>query len=279
MNHLDCNLLPTVPFGEQRVTRLIVGGNPFRGNSHLSQALDNEMEAYYTVARIKEVLHRCEALGINAVQARGDALILACLREYRAEGGRMLFIAQTASELRNLEAHVRHLARCGAYGVYVHGSYTDTQYQEGRMDAVHDLLKAIRDAGVRVGLGTHVPEVVDFAEDAGWDLDFYMTALYNLSKTKRNSAIVTNAFAPNERFDHEDRQVMFARIQATRRQCLVFKVFGAGRLCASSEQVAQALKDAYAAVKPQDALVIGMFPKYFDQVRENTALTRQILGH
>ncbi len=33
-----------------------------------------------------------------------------------------------------------------------------------------------------VGLGTHDPEVVRYAEDNGFDLDFYMISFYNLSK-------------------------------------------------------------------------------------------------
>jgi len=270
--------LPTVPFGDRRITRLILGGNPFRGNSHQSPERDHEMEAYYTVARVKEVLRRCEQHGVNTVQARGDVLIQACIREYWAEGGRIQFIAQTASELRDLAGHVRHLARFGACGVYVHGSYTDARYQEGRMDVVHTLLQTIRDTGVRVGLGTHMPEVVDHAEESGWDLDFYMTALYNLSRGPRESALVSGVFSEGERFDHEDRHAMFARIRATRRQCLVFKIFGAGRLCESPEQVADVFARTYAAIKPEDALVVGMFPRDRDEVRENTEMVRKILA-
>ena len=38
------------------------------------------MEAYFTVERIKQTLFACERHGINTVQVRGDALILAvCL--------------------------------------------------------------------------------------------------------------------------------------------------------------------------------------------------------
>ncbi len=278
MNGSACPLLPTVPFGDRRITRLIIGGNPFRGNSHQSPGRDREMESYYTVARVKDTLRRCERCGINTVQARGDVLIQACIREYWAEGGNIQFIAQTASELRDLSGHVRHLVRFGACGVYVHGSYTDARYQEGRMNDVCELLKHIRDAGVRVGLGTHMPEVVDHAEASGWDLDFYMTSLYNLSRSPRESALVSGVFSKGEQFDHEDRHAMFARIRATRRQCLVFKIFGAGRLCGSPGQVADVFARTYAAIKPEDALVVGMFPRDRDEVRENAEMVRKILA-
>ena len=42
--------LPTVPFGQVEVTRLVVGGNPFCGNSHFSAARSREMAAYWRYA-------------------------------------------------------------------------------------------------------------------------------------------------------------------------------------------------------------------------------------
>jgi len=43
--------VPLVPFGPHQISRLIVGGNPISGNSHVSAALDNEMRDYFTAAR------------------------------------------------------------------------------------------------------------------------------------------------------------------------------------------------------------------------------------
>jgi hypothetical protein len=40
----------------------------------------------------------------------------------------------------------------------------------------------------------------------------------------------------------------------------------ASRLCASQEQVAAALRFAFAQIKPQDAVVVGMFPAHEDQI-------------
>ena len=274
-------LLPTVPFGNIGITRLIIGGNPFRGNSHLSPQLSREMQQYFTVERIKRTLFECEHHGINTVQARGDVLVQACIREFRAEGGRMHFIAQTASELRDLRGHVTQLAGFGVDGIYVHGTFTDRHFLEGNLREVEDLLKTIRDAGVRTGLGTHIPEVVDHAEEKDWDIDFYMTCLFNLSRRPRESALVSGNFAvTEEHFDPEDKFAMFERIRATRKTCLAFKVLGAGRLCGSPEQVRDTFAQVFAQIKPVDAVVVGMFPKHRDQVAENAQFVREILaGH
>ena len=272
-------LLPTIPLRNHSVTRLIVGGNPFHGNSHRSEAMGRDMQAYFTVERIKQTLFACERHGINSIQARGDALILACIREYWAEGGTMRFIAQTASELRDLHGHVRHLAQFGAVGIYIHGTWTDRHYLSGNMAEVRDLAKAIRDTGAAVGLGTHIPEVIRLAEEEGWDLDFYMACLYNISRRERESAIVGKpALVDGEQFNHDDRFRMLEAIRQTPKTCLAFKILGASRLCDTPEQVRDAFETAYSGIKPTDACVVGMFPKYKDQIEENAGFVRKILA-
>ena len=270
-------LLPMVPFGDEHVTRLIIGGNPFKGNSHFSPEMSEDMRRFYTVARIKEVLFAAERHGINTVQARGDAMILQCVREYWDEGGTMHFIVQTASELRDLKGHVEHLAEVGALGVYVHGTFTDRCYHEGDLTEARELAKRIRDTGVQVGLGTHVPEVIDRAEEEDWDLDFYMACMYNLSVKPRESAIVSGKHQ-EEQFDHSDPLNMLARIRATEKTCLAFKVLGASRLCERPEDVRAAFARVLATIKPGDTMVVGMFPKRRDEIEENTRFVREILA-
>ncbi|MBI4560371.1 MAG: hypothetical protein HY706_22515, partial [Candidatus Hydrogenedentes bacterium] len=184
------NLLPTVPLGNASITRLIVGGNPFRANSHRSSEMSRDMLRYFTVEQIKRTMFDCERHGINTVQARGDVLIQACIREYWEEGGKIQFIVQTASELRDLHGHVRQLANFGTLAIYLHGTWVDNHYLAGDTREVEDLLKTIRDTGLPVGLGSHIPEVIELSEEKGWDVDFYMTCMYNIMAKPRESAIV-----------------------------------------------------------------------------------------
>jgi len=79
--------LPQVHFGKWKVSRLIVGGNPVSGNSHVSGQLSREMTDYFTAARVKQLLSSCEEAGINTWQSRGDRHIMRLLNEYRLEGG------------------------------------------------------------------------------------------------------------------------------------------------------------------------------------------------
>ena len=272
------SLLPTVSLGRETLTRLIIGGNPFRGNSHFSKAMGRDMLEFYTMARVKETLFACERHGINTVQIRGDVLCLAMIREYWAEGGTMHVIFQTASELRDLQGHVRSLAGFGALAIYIHGTWTDNHYLDGDMSEVRELAKVARDTGVAVGLGTHIPEVIRLAEEEAWDLDFYMACLYNLSVKKRESALAGGKDDAEEHFDHDDRFKMLEVIRETPKPCLAFKLLGASRLCNTPEQVRDAFATAYSGIKDTDACVVGMFPKYSDQVAENTQFVREILS-
>ena len=57
-------MLPTVDLCGQRVTRLICGGNPLSGYSHVSGELDREMIEYYDMPHIQALLaNLSEALG------------------------------------------------------------------------------------------------------------------------------------------------------------------------------------------------------------------------
>lgn len=272
--------IPTVPFGPVRVTRLIVGGNPFCGNSHLDVATSAEMAAYHTPERVVETLHHCQESGINTVQARGDYhRVLHWLELFRRDGGQLHWIAQTASEMHDVFQNIRILATAGAIGVYHHGSQTDRFWQEGRIDSVVDYLKCMRDSGVQVGLGTHIPEVIEYAEERGWDVDFYMACWYNLSRRKRQSALVSGdtAAAAGESFDPADPARMAQTVQATSRTCLAFKILAASRRCCSQEQVRQAFTEAYGWIKPTDAVVVGVFQKHQDQIALNVAHAAAVL--
>lgn len=274
--------LPQVRLGRSAVsvTRLISGGNPLCGNSHFSDTMSAEMGEYFTPAQVVAYLQRVQRAGINTLQARGDYhRVLHWLELFRRTGGNLQWIAQTASEMHDVFQNVRILAAAGAVGIYHHGTQTDRFWQEGRIDQVADYLTCIRDSGVLVGLGTHLPEVIAYAEEKGWDVDFYMACFYNLSRRPRESALVAGrSSAWPEEFLEEDPPRMCRTIRQTDKTCLAFKVLGASRLCASQEQVAQAIRFAFANIKPTDAVVIGMFPKYLDQIALDVRYTMAACG-
>jgi len=237
--------------------------------------MDAEMREYFTPERVVAYLHALQAAGINTLQARGDYhRILHWIELFRREGGRLHWIAQTASEMSDVFENIRVLAAAGAIGVYYHGTRADRFWLQGRIDQVSDYLKCMRDAGVQVGLGTHIPEVIEYAEEKGWDIDFYMACLYNINREPRESALVSPG-APTSRevYLPSDPPRMGQVIRQTEKTCLAFKILAASRLCATQEGVAAAFRFAFSQIKPKDAVVVGMFPKNADQIAVNVEHT------
>jgi hypothetical protein len=274
--------MPVVHWGQHTISRLIIGGNPVSGTSHFSPKLDAEMRDYFTAANTKKMLAECESAGINTWQSRADHHIMRLLNEYRLEGGRIQWIAQSASEYGDFRRNVAEMAALKPIGVYHHGSMTDTFWSQGKIDQVYDRLKAIREIGAQAGLGTHRPEVIDYVESKGWDLDFYMTCVYQIQARTREEAekIAGRKLEgpAGDFFWDPDREKMLERVHKTTKPCLIFKVYGASRNCATTESKLAALQLAFRYAKPSDAVVIGMFPKYQEQVRENCRLVTQAIA-
>jgi hypothetical protein len=271
-------MLPTTHIGGAEVTRLICGGNPFSGFSHQTDEKDWEMRRYFTMPRLQELLDECWVHGINTVQSRGDRHQMRMILEHRERGGQMQWIAQTASEFRSLEGNIYEISTYDPVAIYVHGSYTDNAWHEGRIEEVHDLVKMIRDRGLSAGVGSHIPEVIEYAEEQGWEADFYMCCFYNLARGyKAAPAEAQNAYA-NDRFPVEDPARMAAVMRGVPKPCIGFKILAAGRRCDSPQMVRETLEWAYASIKSNDIIDIGMFPKYSNQMAENAGYAAEILG-
>jgi hypothetical protein len=245
--------------------------------SHVSPQLDAEMRDYFTAANAKKLLAGCERAGINTWQSRGDRHVIRLLHEYRQEGGRIQWIAQTASEYGDLRRNLREISGSQQIGIYLHGAQTDAYWKSGNIARAAEALKAIRETGAQVGLGTHIPEVVDHAESKGWDFDFYMTCVYQISRTADEAATVAGRKVVGELFWNPDRERMLSRVSRAAKPCLIFKIYGAGRQCHSPASRLAAVRLAFRYAKPSDAVVIGMFPKYSEQVEENCRLVRQAI--
>jgi hypothetical protein len=273
------NLLPTVPFGPHHITRLIVGGNPFRGYSHWREDVDREMAEWNTAGHIADALCAAEAAGLNCMQMRGDKYIFEAVEKYRERGGRMQWIVQTASEWPDVKVNIRTIARLQPIAIYHHGTNTDKHWKEGTMHVVKERVELIKELGFMAGVATHIPEVHEWIVEQGWPVDFYMCCVYNLSREVRESKIVSGGGWVNEDalFQEEDPPKMYKFIRQVDKPCLAFKVLGACRKCQSQETVRAALKVAYESIKATDAVIVGMWHKHMDQAGANAGYVRAIL--
>ncbi|HUS81975.1 MAG TPA: hypothetical protein VM013_01800, partial [Dehalococcoidia bacterium] len=258
--------------------RLICGGNPISGFSHFTNEMDWDMLRYYTMPRLQQLLDECWRQGINTLQTRGDRHTMRMYLEHRENGGRMQWIAQTASEFSDIYANIDQICDYEPIAIYHHGTHTDNSWHAGKIDQVADYLKAIHDRGLPAGIGTHIPEVVMYAEEHGWETDFYMTCFYNLARSYKSAPAVDRDAYARDAYPDDDPDRMTATMRQVAKPCLGFKIMAANRKCGSPESVRAAFEYAFANIKPADAVVVGMFPKYSNQVEENARYVGEILG-
>lgn len=270
--------LPKVKFGNAEITRLIIGSNPFYGYSHFNRILDQLMREWYTQDRKMEVLRACEQHGINTWQLHYNDQPIEDFKRYRAEGGRMHLVLLADFELMKNWKLLPEVAKLGPLGIGHHGNRTDERFRTGEKQKVRDFLKAVRDTGVMAGISTHNPGVIDTVESEGWEVDYYQTCLYRVSRTAEEARAEFREAPLGETYMEKDPERMCKMIRQTKKPCLAFKLFGAGRSINTPEQVERALRFAFANIKPTDAVIVGMYPRFKNEPKENCDLVRRILA-
>lgn len=271
--------LPVVKFGQSEITRLIIGSNPFYGYSHFNRIFDAQMQEYYTQDKKMEVLKSAERHGIGTWQLHYNDQPLADYLRYREEGGRMNIVLLADFELmKNPKILPDVVAKMKPLGVGHHGNRTDDRFRAGEKGKVREFCKMVRDTGVMVGVSAHNPAVIDVIESEDWDVDYYQTCLYRVSRTAEEARAEFHEAPVGETYMEKDPERMCRMIRATRKPCLAFKVFGAGRRIDSAEDREKAVRFALSNIKPTDAIIVGFYPRYSDQIQENTALVRRILS-
>lgn len=283
------NVLPTVPLGSHQVTRLISGATPLYGYSHFNGLLDNLMRQYFTDEQVVKYLLACEKAGINTWQGGYGGPAERQIPKIREAGCTMNWICLAASgEVRNPDSSKSVMAGAMKWasmaakenpiGIAHHGIATDQHFAVGTIDLVRDFLNHLHDLGFPAGVSTYNPAVINALETKGWPIDFYMGSFYRVSRTQEDFQKDFGILPVGETYLATDPDRMTVALRQTKRLCLGFKILAAGRRSNSPEQVHECFEYAFKNIKPADALIVGMFPKFSDQITENAATVRVLLA-
>ena len=265
--------VPTVPFGEYNISRLIMGDNPIYGYSHFNQLLSEHQREANTSDQVMATLRRAEEVGINAWQNTLTERSAADLQRYRDEGGAIhYFCLSGGGNWYEDPSLIDEAARHGPIGMAPHGSGVAGRcLKENRLGHLRDILKRIRNTGALVGLSVHNPRLIDIAEEEDWDIDYYMTALYYLEGAQKEFERKFGYPPLGEIYLREHRDRMCRKINSTDRPCIVFKVLAAGRTINSKDRIREEFAFALNNIKTSDVLLVGMYQKFNDQLGENAA--------
>ena len=184
------------------------------------------------------------------------------LNEYWNADGKIQWIAQTPkhTEYNDLNDYLQIITRYNPIAIYHHGGTTDMMYAEGKLNTLEDNIKRIRDLGCAVGIGTHDPHILKYCYTEGFDVDFYVCALYNHTRHR-------------EMYLSADRDIAVSAIQAIPTPIIAIKVLAAGR-----NEPNDAFHFALENIKPIDAMAVGMYTQFQpDQIEQNAQTVAEII--
>jgi hypothetical protein len=285
------DLLPTVMLGSHRVSRLIVGANPIYGFSHFNRQYDQHMLEWFTDERVVKLMLDCEKAGINTWQYSFNYNQKRQIPKIRAAGCKIQFICLVASWHydekmgRTPEEVLDGTIKCAQaaaefdpLGCVFHGGATDILFRAGKIDLLKTYIDRVHHMGMLAGISTHNPKILETLHEKGFANDFYMTGLHYVTRHPEDWMKEIGAHPLDEGWIDSDPPKMAAAIRKVDKPALVYKVLAAGRKCASEEQKRQAIEWAYKNIKPTDATIIGLYPRYSDQVAETTKMVREVLA-
>ena len=274
--------LPQIRLGKHSIPRLICGSNTFGGLSHLSAFINREMRTYFTPEQVFKTCRRCVEVGIDVFEPLSSRRNL--YDQFAAEGITIRGFVRGQGD----PERVATLAQTkGVIGIHHYGVATDNWFKAGQLDVVRDYTKRVRDTGLLVGVTSHIADCIAEIESQDWDVDYYMTCMYQWGRTKeefeelagdRRDLLPIETYTViaregySEVFLSGDPIKMFQVIGQVRKPCLAYKILAAGRRCESAETVEAAFKETFEKIKPTDAVIVGMYDRYSDQPAENAAL-------
>jgi hypothetical protein len=271
-------VLPVVPFGKHKITRLIAGANPIYGYSHFNYLFSAHMGEYHTTERVLSYLNELERGGLNTWQASWSERLETDWLKYKEQGGKLQLLVLSRPDFNDRPEILEQVMKLKPMGIAQHGVSTNRFWDVGQFDRCKDYLKRIRDTGAMVGLSCHNPLEVEYSEEKGWDVDYYMTSLYYMIRPRAEFEKILGQVPLGEVYLPSDPPRMMQTIRKARKPCLVYKVLAAGRSVNSPKEVKERMAVALDGIKPADAVIIGLYQRFNDQIGQTAQFVREILG-
>jgi hypothetical protein len=265
--------LPTIQLGKYRISRIVAGANPLSGYSYQGAHTDSAMKEYFTLERRVEFLERCQRAGITAHQfsTHTDSEYLQVARQ-RGVKLHYFGLHTDRTTLKDVVAKLQPIA------MVHHGGATDRAFGMGKGQDVHDFVKAAHDAGIMAGVSAHNPDNIKQIANEAWEVDFFMTCFYFVTRDIVPGAEEKAPPVPTLEISHpffkDDPMVMTEVIRQVKQPCLGFKILAAGRACRNDRRVREAFKFAFTRIKPIDGVIVGMYPRYADEIQFDAQATR-----
>jgi hypothetical protein len=258
-------MLPIVDFCGLKLTRMLIGANPFGGFSHQSQERDQAMVTYHTVDRILETWARAEAAGLNTMVTNTETThIIEAVRKYKGAGGKLQWIAQIGAHDGNMPAAIDKVMALGASAFYFWGGHADNFYASRDEKTFRAWAAYARSTGIPFGVAGHSPDSHYWMNSMNV-ADFHVVPFFNCGSVHHgggNNFRLSDAIAGTE------------CIRRIRKPCIGYKIMAAGRI-----DPAMAFEYAFDNIKSTDVVNVGMHRgDKDDMIERNVAMVHALLA-
>lgn len=222
--------------GSVSISRLICGGNLISGYAHGRDLiyLSRWLRKYFTDEKIMETWALCEERGINTMIAfPGDPRAIAIYEKYRAQGGKIQYLAQLNPDVKDLKTSVKQAKDAGATGAFLLGNLGDEWVRSGAVGRIGELISLIKEQKLISGVAGHEVRVPLEVEKAGIEPDFYMKTLHSTKywsarRPDQNKEVIDNYDVDN--YWCMDPEETIACMRAIKRPWIAYKVLAAGAI-------------------------------------------------
>ena len=182
---------PRATVGGVSLSRMIIGTNWVAGWSHVSPAADKlicDMNA--TPESVAPMLEAFVENGVDTIMGPFTRLpvIVGAVRQTEQKLGRGIILIDTPvinvddneSARKEAESTINECKALGATFCLLHHSSVEQLVNKNKatINRLDDYTKMIRDAGMIPGLSAHMPEVVVYSDENGYDVETYIQ-IYN----------------------------------------------------------------------------------------------------
>ncbi len=241
---------PRTQVGGISVSRFIIGSNWMAGYSHRSDAADQMIKEHHCAPQtMYPMFDTFMEHGIDTVMAPFGMLphIYQAVMDTSERWGKEMILIDTPvinvdntkEGRKEADATIRECARRGAKICLIH-HYSAEQLVDKNKRCMHrldDYTKMIRDAGMEPGLSAHMPELVVYSDENGYDVETYIQ-IYNCMGFLMQVEI----------------ESVNAIIQNAKKPVMVIKAMAAGRTTPFV-----GLNFAWATIRDCDMITVGCF--------------------
>ena len=264
--------MPLGKIGNVQISRLVCGGNLISGYAHSRDLIyvSPLLQHYFTDEKIIETWALCEQYGVNTMILSNDDRAKALYDRYRADGGKIQYLAQINPEKTDLRTVVKKARDRGAVGAFLLGNLSDAWTREGDTRLIVELISIIRDHGLIAGVAGHELRTIQAVEAAKGAPDFYMKTLHSTGYWSKRRPDQMKEVIDNYNIDNywcADPEATIAYMGGIARPWIAYKVLAAGAIHPRA-----GLRHAFE--NGADFIAVGMFDF---QIAEDVALTAEVV--